>query len=565
MYVEYFELTTKPFQITSDPVFLWLGEKHKEALAILRYGIQDNRGFLLLTGEVGTGKTVLVNKLISLLDNQTIVATLSDPDLDGMDFYRLLADSLKMSRSLHSKAEFLIQFREFLHQCYADRKQVLLIVDESQRLKHLQMEEIRVLSNIELQDRKLINIFFVGQPEFNRMLTTPENRALSQRITVRYNIDVLDQQETHDYVNHRLRVAGSKKPIFKITALDEIFLFSGGIPRLINIICDHALLTAFSKNLKQVDAHMIRECAEELRIPIETVRADAATLKTEEAAYAEVKEPNAPRRDALEPRKTQNSGFLGKVWEAMRLPMMPILWKLVFYGGILLLLIALVVAITHHAGDSRHLKGETDKAAKEHMVPLKNQEGRKSDQLPPPGPMAGKQRPVEATNPTEATSSRQPTSPRKSSPLENSATVVGAAAETGFEAQRAAGADESEEDQLGPLPLLKEKIVVRFNFNSNDIKKEAYAALDRIAHYLAAHPEQRIVLKGYTDSSGSDSYNETVSGFRANAVKSYLVAKGMKADQITIRALGGADPIASNDTVAGRGKNRRVEIEFLDK
>ena len=131
--------------------------------------------------------------------------------------------------------------------------------------------------------------------------------------------------------------------------------------------------------------------------------------------------------------------------------------------------------------------------------------------------------------------------------------------------QPAAGADESEESQIGPLPLLKEKIVVRFNFNSNDIKKEAYAALDRIAHYLAAHPEQRIVLKGYTDSSGSDGYNETVSGFRANAVKSYLVAKGMKADQITIRALGGADPIASNDTVAGRGKNRRVEIEFLDK
>jgi general secretion pathway protein A len=561
MYIDHFGLTTKPFQITSDPAFLWLGEKHKEALATLSYGIQENRGFLLLTGEVGTGKTVVVNKLISLLDNQTIVATLSDPDLTSMDFYRLLADSLKISRPFQSKAEFLIQFRAFLHQCYADQKQVLLIVDESQRLKHLLMEEIRVLSNIDLQDRKLINIFFVGQPEFNHMLLTPENRALSQRITVRYNIEVLDQQETHDYVNYRLRVAGSKKPIFKITALDEIFIFSGGIPRLINIISDHALLTAFSKNLKQIDAHIIRECAEELRIPAEMVRSDTGTLKTEKAGYTDANASSAPRRDASGLRGKEPSNYLRNIWDIIRVPTMPLRWKLLYYGGILLLLAALVIAFTLHAGDPRKTMGDTQMTATAtgNMAPLVNQQERQSDHLVPPDPIAGKQRPVDATSSVDATSPLDP------SQSENSATVNGAAAETGSEAPPTAGEDEDEQLQIGPLPLMKEKVVVRFNFSSNDIKKASYVALNRIAQYLAAHPEERIVLKGFTDSLGSSGFNETVSGFRANAVKSYLVAKGIKADQITVRALGASNPVASNETVSGRRENRRVEIEFLDQ
>ena len=162
MYLDHFSLNIKPFQITVDPKFLWLGEKHKEALATLRYGILDNRGFLLMTGEVGTGKTILINRLISLLDIDTVVATLPDPDLESMDFYNLLADGLNMKRTFDTKGEFLIHLRDFLHQSHVNQKQVLLIIDESQRLNHRLMEDIRVLSNIELHDRKLINIFFVG-------------------------------------------------------------------------------------------------------------------------------------------------------------------------------------------------------------------------------------------------------------------------------------------------------------------------------------------------------------------------------------------------------------------
>ena len=136
MYLEHYKIKAKPFQITADPKFLWLGEKHKEALATLRYGIIDNRGFLLLTGEVGTGKTLLINRLTSMLDIDTAVATLPDPDLTSMDFYNILADGLKMDRTFESKGAFLIHLRNFLHQSYKENKQVLLIIDESQRLNH---------------------------------------------------------------------------------------------------------------------------------------------------------------------------------------------------------------------------------------------------------------------------------------------------------------------------------------------------------------------------------------------------------------------------------------------
>lgn len=573
MYTDHFRLTSKPFQITSNPAFLWLGEKHKEALATLRYGIHDNRGFLLLTGEVGTGKTILVNKLISLVADDIIVATLPDPDLDAMDFYKLLANSLEMDLSFNTKAEFLIQFRDFLHQCYTHQKQVLLIIDESQRLNSQLMEEIRVLSNIELQDHKLINIFFVGQPEFNDMLMTPENRALSQRITVRYNIEVLDQQETRDYVNHRLGVAGCKDPIFKASALDEVFHFSGGIPRLINIVCDHALLTAFSKNLKEVDARIIRECAEELRIPVAAVQSSAATFRTQEETHTESNASHQTRPRTAEPGKRKVSDAPVKGWSAITMPSMSGGWKLLYYGGILLLLLALVVALTFHAG-------APERSVDDRVVPPKEDSTRRGTQEePPPGPpspavpMKGESRPVGAGKaPANAANvyagvDKKPAAAAQRSaatgPMADTIAPNAASARMKSETLPVTEAAVSEESSIGPLPLLKEKVVIRFNFSSNAIDNEAYPVLDRIAQYIQAHPGQRIILKGYTDSSGSSGFNETVSEFRANAVKSYLIAKGVNVESITVQGLGAFNPIASNETVAGRRKNRRVEIEFV--
>ncbi len=576
MYLNFFNLTAKPFQITTDPHFLWLGEKHREALATLRYGILDNRGFLLLTGEVGTGKTILVNRLVSSLNSDTIVTNLPDPDLDSMDFYRLLAEGLKMDAPFAGKGEFLIHFRKFLHQSHRDHKQVLLIIDECQRLSHRLLEDIRVLSNIELQDRKLINIFFVGQPEFNNILMTTENRALSQRITVRYNIAALSQQETSAYVDHRLRVAGSNKSIFKITALNEIFYFSGGIPRLINIVCDHALLTAFSNNLKQVDANIVRECAEELRIPTEQVQSDTATLKTRIDALPDEDLVKKSSNAESENDDKQTSTNASQNREPSSGPQMPVVWKLSYLVVILLLLAILAVVIRQYGGGYNRPSDSSGATVPYQNTTADKAEAGRSYHVTPNQP-AQRVIPLTAEKPTSQDnaanakkaeikiqeSHREPeaSATRNSKPVDSGQVQASASQSESWSDIQAV---RPEAGELGPLPLMKDKLVIPFKINSNEIGQEAYSTLNRIALFLSTHPQQQIIVRGYTDSSGPASYNETVSDFRANAVKSYLIGNGVREENITTYAMGAFNPIASNDVLAGRRKNRRVEIEFVE-
>jgi len=258
MFLSFYQLKEKPFQITTDSKFLWLGEKHREAFATLKYGVLDNKGFLLLTGEVGTGKTTLINALVNSLGNDVIVAKIPDPRLSELDFYKYIARALKLGESPNSKVDFLFTLTAFLEKAYLDRKQVLLIVDESQRLLDDILEEIRLLSNIEREHVKLLNIFFVGQVEFNDVLLKPENQAIRQRITVNYDLERLTEAETKKYITHRLKVAGAKRQIFTDSAFYEIYQFSKGTPRLINIICDRALLTGFIKESKDINKDIIK-------------------------------------------------------------------------------------------------------------------------------------------------------------------------------------------------------------------------------------------------------------------------------------------------------------------
>ena len=266
MYLNHYGLTDKPFSISPDPNFLWLGEKHAEALATLNYGILDNKGFLLLTGEIGTGKTALINTLVKQIDSEVKLSTISDPQLKLIDFYNILANEFNIDRRYESKGDFLIHFKKFLMAQYDQGRKVLLIVDEAQRLTHYLMDEIRVLSNIELDHRKLINIFFVGQREFKEMLLEDRNRPLRQRITYNYHLDPLSQHETASYIEHRLKVAGAARKIFSAKAMREIFYFSKGVPRLINIICDDGLVTGYSTGTAMIDEDIIKECAKELQI-----------------------------------------------------------------------------------------------------------------------------------------------------------------------------------------------------------------------------------------------------------------------------------------------------------
>ena len=252
MYLSHYHLQHMPFQISSDPRFLWLGEKHKEALAVLKYGVLNNQGFLLLTGDVGTGKTTLINALVNSLDSDTFVINVTDPRLDKLDFFKLVAHSLGLEARVRTKFDFITSFGNFLHRAHEDQKRVLLIIDEAQKLSLDSLEEIRLLSNIERQETKLLNIFFIGQDEFNDTIIQSECRALRQRITIVHHIEPLNEKETAEYVNYRLDMAGTQRAIFTDRALKEIYRFSRGYPRLINIICDRALLVGYTDDLQTI-------------------------------------------------------------------------------------------------------------------------------------------------------------------------------------------------------------------------------------------------------------------------------------------------------------------------
>jgi general secretion pathway protein A len=269
MYKSFFQLKKKPFEITSDPYFLWHGEKHKEALATLKYGVLGNKGFLLMTGEVGTGKTTLIRKLTESLPKNVKYAYIENPDFEPLDFFNYIADSFNIRTEFKSKGSFLIFFKKFLLKASDAGVRVLLIIDEAQLLSDNLLEQIRLLSNIDKSETKLLNIFFAGQSEFNKTLMKAENRAVRQRITLNYNIEPFDYQETKEYINYRLKTAGAVKKIFMDDAVKKIYSFSKGYPRKINIICDHCLLSAYVKGRTYVDKKTADECSKELKLPNE--------------------------------------------------------------------------------------------------------------------------------------------------------------------------------------------------------------------------------------------------------------------------------------------------------
>ena len=264
MYISFYKLSEKPFNISTDPRFLWRGEKHLEALANLKYGLLEANGYVVLTGDVGTGKTTLVNALVETLDDRVLVANINHPTLDTIEFLNLVAKTYDASVEITSKNEFIFFFNSFLQKTHTAGKVVLLVIDEAHRLSTELLEEIRLLSNMEQAGRKLINIFFVGQSELKGMLLSPICRALRQRITLFYDIEPLSEDETSEYVAHRLKVAGTDEELFKKEAIKEIHIFSRGYPRLINIICDRALLTGYVKEQREIDADIVNECAREV-------------------------------------------------------------------------------------------------------------------------------------------------------------------------------------------------------------------------------------------------------------------------------------------------------------
>ena len=269
MYRNFYNLNEKPFDLTPTPRFLYLGESHKEALALLTYGVVERKGFILLTGEVGTGKTTMVHALLSNLDDSVQYISISNPLLSQEEFIDYLSFSAFKNRAhFKSKTAFLFEFEEFLRKCLNQQKNVILIIDEAHRLSFELLEEIRLLSNLELADEKLINIFLIGQPELNENLSDPRCRALLQRISSRYHIPPLGLKDVGAYMANRLKIAGAKEggEIFSKNAIKAIHQYSGGYPRMINILADNALLLGYSKEKRKITAGIIKQCSDDLNL-----------------------------------------------------------------------------------------------------------------------------------------------------------------------------------------------------------------------------------------------------------------------------------------------------------
>jgi general secretion pathway protein A len=267
MYLSFFGLNEKPFSITPDPRYLYLSERHAEAMAHLLYGINEAGGFVQLTGEVGTGKTTIVRSLLAQAPKNAEIALILNPKMTATEFLLTICEELGIgvpdsaTESLKDLVDILSQY---LLRAHAAGRRVVLVVDEAQNLAPEVLEQVRLLTNLETNTQKLLQIILIGQEELRELLARNELRQLAQRITGRYHLSPLSREETTAYVRHRLRVAGATADIFNRFALEEIYRLSSGVPRVINVICDRSLLGGYSQDRHRITGPLVRNAASEV-------------------------------------------------------------------------------------------------------------------------------------------------------------------------------------------------------------------------------------------------------------------------------------------------------------
>ena len=266
MYKEYFGLKEDPFSIAPDPQFLYMSDRHREALAHLIYGMKADSGFVLLTGEVGTGKTTVCRCLLGQIPENSEIAFILNPKLSVIELLATICDELEIPypEGNFSVKIFIDRINHYLLDAHGHGKQTVLIIDEAQNLSVDVLEQIRLLTNLETDKRKLLQVIMLGQPELNIMLERSELRQLAQRVTARYHLEPLSRDEIEGYLSHRLAVAGVDRPLFPLKTVNKLYRLTGGVPRVINLLCDRALLGAYVKGENIVSLMLLTEAASEV-------------------------------------------------------------------------------------------------------------------------------------------------------------------------------------------------------------------------------------------------------------------------------------------------------------
>jgi general secretion pathway protein A len=306
MYKNFYKLQRNPFEITPDPSFLFPTARHNEALASLYYGVTAHRGFVVLTGEVGTGKTLILRSLLELLQRRNVAfALIFNPSLSPLEFMRYIAGDFGLPVAGKAKDELIHVLNDFLLQRHQKGLTSLLVVDEAHHLSPEVLEEIRLLTNLETSQQKLLQIVLAGQPELDQKLDSHELRQLKQRIALRCHLDALSLKEATEYMGRRLQVSGAPATveIFSEPAVEAVFRHSRGIPRLVNTICENALLAGYAKQAATITPEIIDDVARDLRLGVSTVEPKNSDAKNHEPKNHGLKNDDPKSNGGAQPSK----------------------------------------------------------------------------------------------------------------------------------------------------------------------------------------------------------------------------------------------------------------------
>lgn len=319
MYESYYGLSAKPFQLKPDPRFFFGSKGHKRAMAYLEYGISQGEGFIVITGEVGAGKTTLMRNLFCELESENIVAAqIVNTHVDSEDILRLVASAFGVEYGDTSKATLLNRLEQFLRQVDRQGKRALLVVDEAQNLTSRAIEELRMLSNFQTADKSLLQTFLLGQPEFRRTLLSGEMQQLLQRVIASYHLGPMDVAETRSYIEHRLHTVGwSDNPSITEDAFDAIYDYTGGTPRKINSLCDRLFLMGFLEELHAFRGHevqqVINDIKQEFSLPVSDAEADHA-----EQVAVQIRELSNMNLESVDDRLTKMERSIISVIDALK-------------------------------------------------------------------------------------------------------------------------------------------------------------------------------------------------------------------------------------------------------